>query len=309
MQRLASLSVDLDSPAHYCRIFGLDERQLDPDAQDLIARRAIPRLLELLDRAPGTFFVIGEDLARPALVSALESAREAGVELASHSFAHDYALSRASEGQIARDLERADEALRQQLGVVPLGFRAPGYSLSPALMRALAGRGYRYDSSTFPATPYYLTKAVVMGALTLLGRPSRAMLGSPAVLRAPTTAYRPALDAPYRRGDAPFVELPVTVAPVSRLPFYGTLVTLAPWPLVQATFATLRGLEHVNLELHALDVLDATDGLPRALVEAQRDLAIPARVKLARLAQVVAWLRADRELLTLAGAAQRVSLV
>ena len=37
-----------------------------------------------------------------------------------------------------------------------------------------AQRGYRYDSSTFPAVPYYLAKAAVMGGMRLLGRRSHA---------------------------------------------------------------------------------------------------------------------------------------
>jgi peptidoglycan/xylan/chitin deacetylase (PgdA/CDA1 family) len=309
MAPLASLSVDLDSPVHYCRIFGLGEALLDDAAQDLIATRAIPRLLELLHGAPGTFFVIGEDLGRPALPAALRGALAAGVELASHSFSHDYALSRRDEAAIAEDLQRGDEAMLRTLGVSPLGFRAPGYTLSPALLRALAGRGYRYDSSAFPAAPYYLAKAAVMGSLALLGRPSRAVLDRPGVLLAPTSAYRPALDAPYRRGDAPFVELPITVAPYTRVPFYGTLATLAPWPVVQATYRMLRATEHLNFELHALDVLDVSDGLPPALAQAQRDLAVPASRKLKRLGEVVGWLKADRELATVAEAAHRVTVL
>jgi peptidoglycan/xylan/chitin deacetylase (PgdA/CDA1 family) len=302
---LASISVDLDSPLHYCRIFGLAEGLLDEAAHDLIATRAIPRLLELLDGAPGTFFVVGADLARPALPAALRGAVGAGVELASHSFSHDYALSRRDQAAIAHDLELADQALAREVGVVPQGFRAPGYTLSPALLRAVAGRGYRYDSSAFPAAPYYLAKAAVMGGLALLGRPSRAVLDRPSVLLAPLNPYRPSLDAPYRVGRAPFVELPITVSPTTRVPFYGTLATLAPRALVAATYRSLRATAHVNFELHALDVLDVSDGLPRELAQAQRDLRVPAATKLQRLQDVVHWLKADRELVTVAQAARR----
>jgi len=76
---------------------------------------------------------------------------------------------------------------------------------------------------------------------------------------------------------------------------------------VKATFAGLAALEHVNFELHALDVLDRTDGLPPQLAQAQRDLQVPAAEKLRRLREVVGWLRAGRELLTVAEAAQRAA--
>jgi hypothetical protein len=54
-------------------------------------------------------------------------------------------------------------------------------------------------------------------------------------------------------------------------------------------------------------VLDRTDGLPPELARAQRDLQVPAAEKLRRLRQVVGWLRAGRELLTVAEAAQRAA--
>lgn len=306
--RLSAVSVDLDSLPHYCRIQGLPESLLDERARGLVASTAIPRLLELFARfgAPATFFVIGADVAQPGMQDALRASSKAGVELASHSFSHDYALSTGTRAQIEGDLVRCEEALGT-VGVKPLGFRAPGYTLSPSLLQAVAARGYEYDSSTFPATPYFLAKGAVMGALSLLGRPSRAILDSPRVLLAPRTPYRPSLEAPYSRGDAKLVELPMAVAPLTRLPFIGTFATSAPWLLVEATFRSLRRDALFNFELHALDVLDETDGVPRELSRQQRDLRIPAKVKLERLGKLLAWLGEDRERVTVLEAARRLS--
>lgn len=306
--RLSALSVDLDSLPHYCRIQGLPESLLDERARSLVATTAIPRLLELFERnkAPATFFVIGADVALPSMPAALRTAAAAGVELASHSFSHDYALSRRSQAEIEADLKRCEDALLN-IGAVPRGFRAPGYTLSPALLQAVAARGYEYDSSTFPATPYYLAKGTVMGALSALGRPSRAILDSPRVLLAPRTPYRPSLQAPYSRGDARLVELPMAVAPLTRVPFIGTFATSAPWLLVEATFRALRRDVFFNFELHALDVLDASDGVPPQLARQQRDLQVPARLKLERLGKLFAWLGEDRERVTVLEAARRLA--
>lgn len=306
MIRLGAISVDLDSLPHYCRIQGLDEALLDKRARALVASTAIPRFLELFDRAkvPATFFVIGADLGQGGLDEALRASRDAGVELASHSFSHDYAISRWPKEAIAADLERADAAITAAVGLRPVGFRAPGYTLSAALLQAVAERGYTYDSSAFPAAPYYLAKAGVMGALAALGRPSRAILDSPRVLLAPREVYRPSLTHPYGRGDAPLLELPMAVAPVTRLPFIGTFATSMPWPLVEATFRTLRGGELLNFELHAVDVLDEQDGIPPALARQQRDLKVPVKRKLARLRRLFSWLAEDRRCVTLAEAAR-----
>src|SRR5262249_936908 len=153
--------------------------------------------------------------------------------------------------------------------------RAPGYTLNAALYGALEAQGYRYDSSTFPAPPYYLAKAGVMGALSMLGRPSRAILDSPAVLFAPRDPYWPDPANPYSKGAGKVFELPIATAPATRVPFIGGLAVGFPSGVVRPLYATLRRTGFFNFELHAVDLLGMDDGIPKALVRAQRDLAIP----------------------------------
>lgn len=302
-------SVDLDSLPHYCRIQGLSEALLDDRARALVGEVAIPRLREVFDAAkvPVTFFAIGEDLALPSTANAVALAHRAGVEIASHSFAHDYALSRKSAAEIDADLARAEAAIRAATGQRPVGFRAPGYTLSATLLEVLIARGYRYDASAFPAAPYYLAKAGVMAALRLLSRPSRSVLDRPRVLWAPRAPYHPDPHEPYRRGPAPLFELPVAVTRALRFPFIGTAVSAFPWPVIRRAWADLKDLPLVDFELHAIDALDQSDGLPEALVRQQRDAAIPARTKLSRLAEVLRWAKEEREVLTLRAAAARLS--
>lgn len=306
--RLAAVSVDLDTLPHYLRIQGLDEAALGSEARDLVSQTAIDRYLELFDGKPATFFAIGEDVADPKMARALKKAHGFGVEIASHSFAHDYALSRRAPDAIADDLARAHAAIEGAVGAAPTGFRAPGYTLSPPLLQEVARLGYRYDSSAFPAVPYYSAKALVMGALSVLGRPSRAVLDTPRVLLAPRVPYRPDLLAPYSKGSAPLVELPMAVAPLTRVPFIGTFVTRAPWAAVKAAWRSLKGDPFLNLELHAIDVLDETDaGIPPELARQQRDLKVPVREKLKRLKETFGWLWNDGEPVTLAEASNRLA--
>jgi peptidoglycan-N-acetylglucosamine deacetylase len=301
-------SVDLDSLPHYCRIQGLPETLLDEKARALVGSTAIPRLREVFEAAkvPVTFFTIGEDLAEPATAQAVGEAHRAGVEIASHSFAHDYALARRSPAEIDDDLSRAELAILKVTGKKPRGFRAPGYTLSPTLLQVLAARGYRYDASAYPAAPYYLAKAGIMAALKVLGRPSRSVLDRPRVLLAPREPYRPDLEEPYARGTAPLLELPVAVTRALRFPFIGTAVTAFPWPVIRRAWKDLADLSLIDFELHAIDALDVSDGLPEALVRQQRDARIPARDKLSRIAEVLRWARDQREVMTLGRAAARI---
>jgi peptidoglycan-N-acetylglucosamine deacetylase len=303
---LAAISVDLDSLQHYCRIHGLDESLLDERAKTVVYSQAVSRFREVLADAPATLFAIGEDLSLPGAAEVLRAASQAGWEIGSHSHRHDYALSRRTKEEISRDLAEADAAIEQAVGMRPVGFRAPGYTVSPALLQSVCERGYLYDSSAFPSVPYYLGKAAVMGALALSRRPSKSILDTPRVLAAPRDPYRPDPANPYRRGSASLLELPITTAPLTRFPFIGTFALTLPEPLIRAQYKLLRGVQLFNFELHGIDLLDATD-VPSALVGRQRDLSVRAVEKRERLREIVSWLRSDFELVTLADAAQRLS--
>jgi peptidoglycan/xylan/chitin deacetylase (PgdA/CDA1 family) len=283
---LVSVSVDLDAVECYFRIYALPGAPPE-SARFAVLRRCLPRFAELFARHDlrATFFVVGRDLEQDADGRRLlEDLARAGHELANHSYSHPYDLVRLPPAAIGEEVDRAHQAVAACSGRAPIGFRAPGYATTAALMEMLCERGYRYDSSTFPAVPYYLIKATVMGGLRLLGRRSRSLLDSPSVLLAPRGPYRPRADAAYRRGDLPILELPMSVTPALRLPVYGTALVLAPDWLRRRLVAAALSAPFFNLELHGIDLADAeADGIPPALISRQLDLRVPLARKLAAL--------------------------
>ncbi len=290
----ASVSIDVDGIDCYYRIHALGPAPVA--LRDRILTRGVPRFVEALAQRglPATFFVVGQDVASPSCAAVLAAAHHAGHELGSHSHSHPYDLARCDVAVVADELDRADAALRTITGAPIAGFRAPGYDVSPTMLAALAARGYTYDSSIFAAPGYYAAKAAVMGALALRGRPSGAVLTNPRALLAPAVPYRPSLVAPWRRGDAPIVELPIAVTPGLRVPAIGTALLLAPGWLRAALVDQMARRPHFNFELHAIDLCDAAiDELPAELVARQPDLRVPLATKLARFDDVLARL-ADR---------------
>lgn len=278
---VVSVSVDLDPLECYFRIHALPGQP--PEAvRHAVLRRALPRFGELFARhgVKATFFVVGRDLDEDAegrrLLTELAAA---GHELANHSYAHPYDLTRLPRPRIADEIDRSHQALASCAGAAPVGFRCPGYETSHVVLDLLCERGYAYDSSTFPSVPYYLAKAGVMAALRIRGKQSGSILGSPAVLRAPSTPYRPHASDAYRPGDRPIWELPMAVTPALRLPVIGTSLITAPgWLRRHLVLSALRR-PFFNLELHGIDLADAEDdNLPPALIARQPDL----RVSLAR---------------------------
>ncbi len=309
---LVAVSVDLDPLPCYYRIHALGDAPAE--LRDLVLRRAVPRLAELCARhaVPATWFVVGEDLderavgatAAAAAHALLAERHAAGDELGNHSHTHPYDLARRSPADVAREIGGCDERLRAITGRPIAGFRAPGYDLSPVMLAELARRGYVYDSSIYPAPGYYAAKAAVMGALRVLGRASGAVMTNPRALIAPTDPYRPSMSAPWRRGQAPVVELPIAVTPWTRLPAIGTTLILAPPWLRERGLAAMRRRVLFNLELHGIDLIDAElDGIPGELVARQPDLRVPLAQKLAALDEVLGALVAERRAVTLHQAA------
>lgn len=315
--RLCAVSIDLDPIACYYRIHGLGAAP--PELTHTIYRRALPRAAELFARRGlrVTWFVVGKDVdaeiamsdrdVRAANAERLRALAEQGDELANHSYSHPYELTRMSPDEIDREIADADRILRTIAGGPPRGFRAPGYNISAAVFDALARRGYRYDSSVFPAPGYYAGKAFVMGALALVRRPSGAVLTDPRALIAPADPYRPAMAAPWRRGQAPLVELPIAVTPWSRVPAIGTSLVLAPGWVRKRVLRAMADRWMFNLELHGIDFCDPdSDGIPGELIARQADLRVPLADKLARIDQILDAIARDRELVTLAGVAAHV---
>jgi hypothetical protein len=207
-----------------------------------------------------------------------------------------------SRSAIDSELERCDRLLRALLGGSHVrGFRAPGYDLSPPMLDTLARLGYRYDSSVFPAPGYYAAKAVVMTALAAMGRPSGAVMTNPKALAAPTDPYRPAMTAPWRRGQAPLVELPIAVTPWTRVPAIGTTLLVAPVWARQRLLDAMAKRRFFNFELHGIDFADAAkDGIPGELVDRQPDLRVGIDDKLARLDALLDTIRSRWQVTTLA---------
>jgi hypothetical protein len=292
-----SVSVDLDGLGCYAAIHGLDAASLPERALQAVPVAAVSRLCELFAalRLRATFFAIGGELGIPGSARALRAAADSGHEIGSHSHGHDYALSRATPDEIDGDLARAERAIAGAVGKAPRGFRAPGYTLSPALLEALHARSYLYDSSLLPSPPYYAAKAAAIALHALRRRRSRSILGGAGQLFARR--------APHWRSGVR--ELPVATLPLLRVPVIGTVVLAAPERVAAALARGAAAGGHFNLELHGIDVLDASDATPE-LAAHQPGLRLPAPAKLRRLGALLETLRATAESLTLEQAALRL---
>jgi peptidoglycan/xylan/chitin deacetylase (PgdA/CDA1 family) len=275
--RLCAVSVDLDEIPNYFRIHGL----ADPGGPEkaLVYDVAIDRLESMARGAsmPLTFFAIGQDLERPQAAMRLARARSAGHEIANHTLGHRYDLVRLARAEIRSEIEEGARAIERAVGERPVGFRAPGYTITDEVFDVLRELGVAYDSSVFPCPSYWALKAAAITLIRARGRASHSIVDTPHVLCAPTRPYR--IGRPYwERGDR-LLEIPIQVTRRLRLPFFGTSITMRGPGFARALARGCIGEPLINLELHGIDVLDASDGL-ESLRPYQLDVRIPKARKL-----------------------------
>lgn len=274
--RLAAISVDLDEIGCYAAIHGLEPP--GQNAQRAIYRSALPRLRRVFDDVGlrATFFAIGSDVDEENAPK-LRALVDEGHEVANHTQSHLYDLTRRERATIRDEIQRGADAIERATGVRPVGFRAPGYTITDAVFEELGALGVAYDSSVFPCPAYYAAKVAAIQAIRLRGRTSRSVIDDPRVLGAPADPYR--AGRPYwRRGDG-LIELPIGVSRGPRLPYIGTSVVLSGEAGARALTRSIVGRPLVNLELHGIDLADAeADGL-EFLAPFQVDLRRSARKK------------------------------
>jgi peptidoglycan/xylan/chitin deacetylase (PgdA/CDA1 family) len=313
--RLCAVSVDLDEIPNYFAIHGLPA----PTARagSLVYDVAIDRLAEIARDAaiPLTLFAIGSDLVRPESAARLRAASDAGFEIANHTLDHRYDLVRLGKDEIRTQIAGGAEHIERATGQAPVGFRAPGYTITDEVFAVLAELGVTYDSSVFPCPFYWAPKTAKIALITARGRASSSIVDTPLVLTAPTRPYR--VGRPYWRrsasaareagGDSGGIwEIPIQVTRRLRLPFIGTALTLGGVSGARWLARGCIGEPLVNLELHGMDVLDDTDGRGAlaSLRPHQVDVRIPAKDKISALRTAIETLRAaGYEFVTLQSAA------
>ncbi|MFN6560617.1 MAG: polysaccharide deacetylase family protein [Nostoc sp. ChiSLP01] len=212
---IASLSLDLDNIWSYLKNQGAPGWESFPSYLDI----AVPRFLEILKQwnLRITVFIVGQDAALEKNHQAIQAIANAGHEIGNHSFYHSPWLHLYSESEIEEEVAMAEEHIKRVTYQQPVGFRGPGYSFSPGVLKVLARRGYEYDASTFPtilgpvARAYYLMTC----KLSKEERKKReALFGNFKDALQPLNPYQ------WQMGKDRLTEIPVTTMPIFKVPIH-----------------------------------------------------------------------------------------
>ena len=259
---IASLSLDLDNKWSYMKTHGDAGWESFPSYLDVIC----PRVVDILAQRDIkiTFFVVGQDAALKKNHEALRSLADAGHEIGNHSFHHEPWLHLYTAAQVADELQRAQDSIGEATGYRTVGFRGPGFSVTPTVIETLDRMDYVYECSTFP---------------TFLGPLARAYYFMSSDLDREELKQRKMLFGKFSEGfrtlrphrlldeQSRIVEIPVTTMPIFKVPIHLSYVMYlgqkSPW-LAKSYFrfalmmCSLTGVQP-SLLLHPLDFLGADD--------------------------------------------------
>ena len=221
-KKIASLSLDLDNQWSYMKTHGDDAWSDHPSYLDW----AVPRILEFLDKRSLkiTFFIVGKDAVLDVNKPALRAIGDAGHEIGNHSFNHEPWLHLYSEQELEEELAKAEDAIESATGVRPNAFRGPGFSLSPATLKVLQRRGYRYDATVFPNLLNPLARAYFFATSSLTAEEKEQRKELFGTWR---DALRPVSPFNWRIDESTLFELPVTTMPIFKTPIHLSYILYA----------------------------------------------------------------------------------
>lgn len=129
---IASLSLDLDNKWSYMKTHGDAGWESFPSYLETV----VPRALQFLkDRnLKITFFVVGQDAAAEKNHESLAAISEAKHEIGNHSFNHEPWLHLYSKNELIEEFRKTKDAIANFTSQKLVGFRGPGYSLSPTVL-------------------------------------------------------------------------------------------------------------------------------------------------------------------------------
>ncbi len=263
MKPTASLSLDLDNKWSYMKTHGDAGWESFPSYLDVIVPRALQFLKER--NLNITFFIVGQDAALDKNSEAIAQLSDAGHEIGNHSFNHEPWLHLYSENELIEEFEKTENALEKVTGKRPVGFRGPGYSLSPTVLKVLADRGYEYDCSTLPtyigplARAYYFLASPNMSAEEKEKR--KKLFGKF------SDGFQSLKPYQWQIGERNLVEIPVTTLPIFKTPIHASYV------IYLSTFSRLAAKTYwktavrmckmtgtgLSLLLHPLDFMSGED--------------------------------------------------
>jgi len=146
-----ALTIDVEE--YFC--YAYPDAALSRERWADLESRVVPQTLETLDILEdhdirATFFVLGWVAEREHFL--VREIRDRGHEIGSHGYGHELVYKQTPE-DFRDDVKRSIDVIGDCIGEMPLGYRAPSFSIrkdTPWALDIVAELGFKYDASIYP---------------------------------------------------------------------------------------------------------------------------------------------------------------
>jgi hypothetical protein len=255
---VGAVSSDIDTLHSLYKGHGL-RRPAYTYAEMRIGLENFARFLERY-QAPATLFMVGHDFLQPQNADPIRAIAAAGHEIANHSMHHPQGFRLLPPAEMEAEIAGMEQACRDLTGKTPVGFRSPGWNIGDAAVAILKRRGYLYDSSLHPTSLMPVFKFLHWWNTRSRSGGDRTTMGQMNYMLSPLRPYRCSSASLASRGTDGIVELPVTVVPLVRLPFWATFLLAGGLGVFKASLEVLRAARMpVQFQFHLSDFVDFND--------------------------------------------------
>ena len=255
---LGAISSDIDTLQSLYKGHGLRQESYSY-AEMRIGLENFSRVLERYG-ASATLFMVGNDFLQPANLPSIRAVAAQGHEIANHSMHHTQGFRHLPAAEMEAEIAGMEEACRAITGKTPVGFRSPGWNIGDGALPILKRRGYLYDSSVHPTSLMPLFKVLHWWNTRSRSGGDRTAMGQLNYMFSPRRPYRTSSSSLSARGADGIVELPVTVLPIVRLPFWATFLLASGMSTFRASVRALVATRTpVQFQFHLSDFVDFND--------------------------------------------------
>jgi peptidoglycan-N-acetylglucosamine deacetylase len=255
---LGAVSSDIDTLQSLYKGHGLRQPAYSY-AEMQIGLENFSRFLERYG-AKATLFMVGNDFLQPQNHAPIRAVAGQGHEIANHSMHHTQGFRFLAPDAMEAEVADMEAACQSVIGRRPVGFRSPGWNIGDNAAALLARRGYLYDSSVHPTSLMPLFKALHWWNTANRTGGDRTTMGQLNYMLSPVRPYRASTARLGARGNDGIVELPVTVVPGMRLPFWATFLLASGLGVFKASLKLLVASRMpVQFQFHLSDFVDFND--------------------------------------------------
>ena len=255
---VGAISSDIDTLHSLYKGHGL-RRPAYSYAEMRIGLENFSRVLERYG-SKATLFMVGNDFLQPPNVDPIRAVAAQGHEIANHSMHHPQGFRYLTPSEMEAEIAGMEDACLSLTGRRPVGFRSPGWNIGDHAASILKRRGYLYDSSVHPTSLMPLFKFLHWWNTRSRSGGDRTAMGQLNYMFSPRQPYRSSMRSLAARGADGVVELPVTVVPVVRLPFWATFLLASGLGAFKASLRALVATRSpVQFQFHLSDFVDFND--------------------------------------------------